>query len=59
MDSAIPRSHSRIPNAAREFFPSRGYLETDTSHLCPELIPEPSLEAHFFPCSRVVELESL
>ena len=39
------RARSRILSATREFFLSRGYLETDTPALAPALIPETCLEA--------------
>lgn len=39
------RARSRILSATRDFFLSRGYLETDTPALAPSLIPETCLEA--------------
>lgn len=38
------RARSRILTSTREFFLSRGYLETDTPALSPDLIPESCLE---------------
>lgn len=39
------RARSRLVSVTREFFLSRGYLETDTPALSPALIPESCLEA--------------
>ncbi|MFZ2636763.1 MAG: amino acid--tRNA ligase-related protein [Rectinemataceae bacterium] len=38
------RARTRVVSATREFFLSRGYLETDTPALAPSLIPESCLE---------------
>ncbi|TXT44030.1 MAG: lysyl-tRNA synthetase class II [Spirochaetes bacterium] len=39
------KARSRMVTLARDFFLSRGYLETETPLLAPSLIPESSLEA--------------
>ncbi len=44
IDAATMRARSRIVTATRDFFLSRGYLESDTPALAPSLIPESSIE---------------
>jgi lysyl-tRNA synthetase class 2 len=44
MDIEILQARSRMVSILREFFLSRGYLETDTPALAPSLIPESCLE---------------
>jgi lysyl-tRNA synthetase class 2 len=45
MDLALLRERARIIRRVREFFDRKGYLETDTPLLSPDLIPETCLEA--------------
>jgi lysyl-tRNA synthetase class 2 len=44
MDTEILQIRSRMVTIVRDFFLSRGYLETDTPALAPSLIPESCLE---------------
>jgi lysyl-tRNA synthetase class 2 len=44
MDIELLRERSKIIKQVRSFFDSRGYLETDTPLLSPDLIPESCLE---------------
>lgn len=44
MDVEVIEARSRLVTATRDFFLSRGYLETDTPALSPSLIPESCLE---------------
>ncbi len=44
MEVSILQARSRMVTATRDFFLSRGYLETDTPALAPSLIPESCLE---------------
>ncbi len=44
MTAKTMRERSRLVSQTREFFLSRGYLETDTPALSPSLIPESCLE---------------
>ena len=44
MDLELLRERARIIRQTRLFFDSRGYLETDTPTLAPDLIPESCLE---------------
>lgn len=45
MTIAAMQARSRLTTITRDFFLSRGYLETETPLLAPSLIPESSLEA--------------
>lgn len=45
MDATTMETRSQLVTKTRDFFLSRGYLETDTPLLAPWLIPESSLEA--------------
>jgi lysyl-tRNA synthetase class 2 len=44
VDLALLQKRARLLRAVREFFWERGYLETDTPLLAPDLIPEACLE---------------
>jgi elongation factor P--(R)-beta-lysine ligase len=44
MDASLLRARSSVLTRTRDFFLSRGYLETDTPLLSPALIPEACLE---------------
>lgn len=44
MDISILKARSRMVSITRDFFLSRGYIETDTPALAPSLIPEACLE---------------
>ncbi|MEJ5185233.1 MAG: amino acid--tRNA ligase-related protein, partial [Rectinemataceae bacterium] len=44
MDLTVLQERSRMVTIVRDFFLSRGYLETDTPALAPSLIPESCLE---------------
>lgn len=44
MDLTVLQERSRMVTIVRDFFLSRGYLETDTPALAPSLIPEACLE---------------
>ena len=44
MDTELLRKRAKIIHDVRSFFDSRGYLETDTPLLAPDLIPESCLE---------------
>ncbi len=44
MDIEMMEARSRLVTSTRDFFLSRGYLETDTPTLSPSLIPESCLE---------------